>query len=93
MLVLQFFVLWRGLLNLKLASEIGRVNLLKVDLHNGNYCSKLVPFEAQKYFLHYKKAQALRCHSVNTTLEADLHYSNYHSKLVRFKTHKNIFSF
>ncbi len=71
MQVLHFFCSLEGAkLNLKLASEISRVNLLKVDLHNGDYRSKLVPFGTQKYFLHLKKTLAssdLR-HSVNTTL-------------------------
>ncbi len=75
-----------------MASEIERVNLLKVDLHNGDYRSKLVPFGTQKYFLHLKKALAssdLR-QSVNTAL-VGLHYCNYSSKLVPFEEQKNIF--
>jgi hypothetical protein len=31
---------------------------VRAGLHNGNYRSKLVPFETHKYFLHLKKALA-----------------------------------
>ncbi len=48
-----------SLLNVQASAKLRQCKrTFKVYLHYGNYRSKLVSFEGQKYFVHFKKAQA-----------------------------------
>jgi hypothetical protein len=63
---------------------------LKAGLHNGAYCSKLVPYEAQKNIFYVKKGSSLEQFMPQSerNLKVHLHYGNYCSKLVHLESQK-----